>query len=122
RMAARASIQPRRRSASTMKKFSVSLASSSADPAARTLARFSGFLRGRWRQGAGFWGIQMSQRNKKQISKGLTFLCAAFAPALLFVMALFASADRASAQGFPARTVKIIVPFQAGGSADVLPR
>jgi tripartite-type tricarboxylate transporter receptor subunit TctC len=64
----------------------------------------------------------MSQRNKKQISKGLTFLCAAFAPALLFVMALFASADRASAQGFPARTVKIIVPFPAGGSADVLPR
>src|SRR6185437_15849734 len=64
----------------------------------------------------------MSQRNKKQISKGLTFLCAALAPVLLFVVAFFASADRASAQGFPARTVKIIVPFPAGGSADVLPR
>ncbi len=37
-------------------------------------------------------------------------------------MTPFAGADRASAKGFPDRAVKIVVPYPAGGSADVLPR
>src|SRR5665213_2821770 len=64
--------------------------------------------------------MQMSQRNKKQISE--TFWRAALIPALLVLAALFAGPQGASAQGYPNRTVKIIVPFPAGGSADVLPR
>ncbi len=41
---------------------------------------------------------------------------------LLILAALCVGAPRAAAQGYPDRTVKIIVPFPAGGSADVLPR
>jgi tripartite-type tricarboxylate transporter receptor subunit TctC len=41
-------------------------------------------------------------------------------PAL--VLALGAVAVPAQAQDFPARTVKIVVPFPAGGTADVMPR
>ncbi len=64
----------------------------------------------------------MSQRNKKQISKGRAFWCVALIPVMLVVTVLFAASDCASAQGFPDRTVKIVVPYPAGGSADVLPR
>jgi len=41
-------------------------------------------------------------------------------PAL--VLALGAMAIPAQAQDFPTRTVKIVVPFPAGGTADVMPR
>src|SRR5579862_8468182 len=41
-------------------------------------------------------------------------------PAL--ALALGAMAVPAQAQDFPTRTVKIVVPFPAGGTADVLPR
>ena len=41
-------------------------------------------------------------------------------PAL--VLALGAIAVPAQAQDFPSRTVKIVVPFPAGGTADVMPR
>jgi tripartite-type tricarboxylate transporter receptor subunit TctC len=41
-------------------------------------------------------------------------------PAL--VLALGAMATPAQAQDFPTRTVKIVVPFPAGGTADVMPR
>jgi tripartite-type tricarboxylate transporter receptor subunit TctC len=73
--------------------------------------------------------MQMSQRNKKRISEvfqwtmGCQPFCrAALIPALLLLAALFVSRDAAMAAGYPDRTVKIIVPFPAGGSADVLPR
>ena len=60
----------------------------------------------------------MSQRNKNQIS---AFLRPALMPALV-VLATLLAATVARAEEFPARTVKIVVPFPAGGSADVLPR
>ncbi len=41
---------------------------------------------------------------------------------LLILAALCAGLTGAAAQSYPNRTVKIIVPFPAGGSADVLPR
>ena len=41
---------------------------------------------------------------------------------LLILLALCAGSTGAAAQNYPARTVKIIVPFPAGGSADALPR
>jgi len=41
-------------------------------------------------------------------------------PAL--ALALGAVAVPAQAQDFPTRTVKIVVPFPAGGTADVMPR
>src|ERR1700754_2274726 len=37
-------------------------------------------------------------------------------------VAAFALSHGASAQDYPARTVKIIVPFPAGGTADAMPR
>jgi tripartite-type tricarboxylate transporter receptor subunit TctC len=73
--------------------------------------------------------MQMSQRNKKQISEVIqmkkvwrAFWRITLVPSLLVLAALFAGPGGASAQGYPNRTVKIIVPFPAGGSADVLPR
>jgi tripartite-type tricarboxylate transporter receptor subunit TctC len=36
--------------------------------------------------------------------------------------AVLAASSAASAQDYPARTVKIVVPFPAGGTADVMPR
>jgi tripartite-type tricarboxylate transporter receptor subunit TctC len=41
---------------------------------------------------------------------------------LLILLALCAGPTGAMAQSYPDRTVKIIVPFPAGGSADALPR
>jgi tripartite-type tricarboxylate transporter receptor subunit TctC len=48
----------------------------------------------------------------------------AFVPVLAQVVALAlgAMATPARAQDYPARTVKIMVPFPAGGTADVMPR
>jgi tripartite-type tricarboxylate transporter receptor subunit TctC len=46
--------------------------------------------------------------------------CGWLLPAL--VLALGAMAVPAQAQDFPTRTVKIVVPFPAGGTADVMPR
>jgi tripartite-type tricarboxylate transporter receptor subunit TctC len=46
----------------------------------------------------------------------------AIASTLLILVALCAGPTGAVAQSYPDRTVKIIVPFPAGGSADVLPR
>jgi len=40
----------------------------------------------------------------------------------LVLAALLAAAPRAQAQDYPARTVRVIVPFPAGGTADVMPR
>ncbi len=40
----------------------------------------------------------------------------------VLVLALSAAAVPARAQDYPARTVKIVVPFPAGGTADVMPR
>ncbi len=40
----------------------------------------------------------------------------------IVLAALFAILPPAAAQDFPARSVKIIVPFPAGGTADVMPR
>jgi tripartite-type tricarboxylate transporter receptor subunit TctC len=48
-----------------------------------------------------------------------------FRPGLLAITALvaaLAAAPSAGAQDYPTRAVKIIVPFPAGGSADVVPR
>jgi tripartite-type tricarboxylate transporter receptor subunit TctC len=42
--------------------------------------------------------------------------------AALALAAMLAAPVAATAQDFPARTVKIIVPFPAGGTADVMPR
>jgi tripartite-type tricarboxylate transporter receptor subunit TctC len=41
---------------------------------------------------------------------------------VLFLLCLATLAMAAQAQGWPAKTVRIIVPFPAGGSADLLPR
>ena len=38
------------------------------------------------------------------------------------IAALLAAASSAGAQDYPSRPVKIIVPFPAGGTADVMPR
>jgi tripartite-type tricarboxylate transporter receptor subunit TctC len=38
------------------------------------------------------------------------------------VAVLFSAAKTAKAQDYPSHTVKIIVPFPAGGTADVMPR
>lgn len=40
----------------------------------------------------------------------------------LFSMAIFSIAGLASAQGYPAKTVRLIVPFAAGGSTDIMGR
>src|SRR4051812_12203701 len=42
--------------------------------------------------------------------------------AMVALIAALAAASSAGAQDYPTRAVKIIVPFPAGGSADVLPR
>src|SRR5256885_11478126 len=42
--------------------------------------------------------------------------------AIAALVAALAAAPSAGAQDYPTRAVKIIVPFPAGGSADVLPR
>jgi tripartite-type tricarboxylate transporter receptor subunit TctC len=43
-------------------------------------------------------------------------------PITLALAAMLAAPSSASAQEYPARAVKIIVPFPAGGTADVMPR
>jgi tripartite-type tricarboxylate transporter receptor subunit TctC len=43
-------------------------------------------------------------------------------PITLALAAMLAAPSSASAQDYPARAVKIIVPFPAGGTADVMPR
>src|SRR4029079_1126094 len=40
----------------------------------------------------------------------------------LALAAMLAALPRADAQDYPSRPVKIIVPFPAGGTADVMPR
>src|SRR3954449_4396619 len=42
--------------------------------------------------------------------------------AITALIAALAAAPSANAQDYPTRAVKIIVPFPAGGSADVVPR
>ena len=42
--------------------------------------------------------------------------------AAIALAAMFAALPGASAQDYPSRPVKIIVPFPAGGTADVMPR
>jgi tripartite-type tricarboxylate transporter receptor subunit TctC len=54
---------------------------------------------------------------------GASHLCIARTIALVFCLAGFYGVDNsARADGYPDRVVKIIVPFPAGGTADVLPR
>jgi tripartite-type tricarboxylate transporter receptor subunit TctC len=43
-------------------------------------------------------------------------------PLALSILTLGAAAAPAQAQDYPARTIKIVVPFPAGGTADVMPR
>jgi tripartite-type tricarboxylate transporter receptor subunit TctC len=46
----------------------------------------------------------------------------AFVRSVLFAAILGMAAGAAAAQDYPARSVKIIVPFPAGGTADLMPR
>jgi tripartite-type tricarboxylate transporter receptor subunit TctC len=55
---------------------------------------------------------------KNKMTKALLALCAV----LLWCAAGALSAAPAHAQSYPARVVKIVVPFPAGGTADVMPR
>lgn len=43
-------------------------------------------------------------------------------PSRLLLAALFVASLPAQAQGYPARPIRIIVPFPAGGTADLMPR
>jgi tripartite-type tricarboxylate transporter receptor subunit TctC len=65
----------------------------------------------------------LSIKSKSMMSKNRAVSsrrCGWTLPAL--VLALGAMAIPAQAQDFPTRTVKIVVPFPAGGTADVMPR
>jgi tripartite-type tricarboxylate transporter receptor subunit TctC len=58
----------------------------------------------------------MMSKNRAMSSRRLRWTLPALA------LALVATAAPVRAQDYPARTVKIIVPFPAGGTADVMPR
>jgi tripartite-type tricarboxylate transporter receptor subunit TctC len=58
----------------------------------------------------------MMSKNRAMSSRRLRWTLPALA------LALVATAVPVRAQDYPARTVKIIVPFPAGGTADVMPR
>jgi tripartite-type tricarboxylate transporter receptor subunit TctC len=65
----------------------------------------------------------LSNKSKSMMSKNRAVSSRRFGwtlPAL--ALALVAMAIPVRAQDYPARTVKIIVPFPAGGTADVMPR
>jgi tripartite-type tricarboxylate transporter receptor subunit TctC len=67
--------------------------------------------------------LKVSIKSKSTMSKNRAALSRRFGwtlPAL--ALALGAIAVPAQAQDFPTRTVKIVVPFPAGGTADVMPR
>jgi tripartite-type tricarboxylate transporter receptor subunit TctC len=67
--------------------------------------------------------LTKTPKSKSMMSKNRAALSRRFGwmlPAL--VLALGALAVPARAQDYPTRTVKIVVPFPAGGTADVMPR
>jgi len=45
-----------------------------------------------------------------------------FVALFTLTLALTAATATAHAQDYPARVIKIVVPFPAGGTADVMPR
>jgi hypothetical protein len=67
------------------------------------------------------WGVQMSAREvtRAQVARERMSLVKAFACALFAALACQAEAR---AQNYPARAVTVIVPFAAGGPADITGR
>jgi tripartite-type tricarboxylate transporter receptor subunit TctC len=59
--------------------------------------------------------IDRIRTGERRFARGLVGSC-------LLACVLIAGNDRAAAQAFPARTVRMIVPFPAGGTADAIPR
>jgi tripartite-type tricarboxylate transporter receptor subunit TctC len=59
---------------------------------------------------------------KPMTSKNRAVVCRRFGWMLPALALAAAAASPAQAQDYPSRTVKIVVPFPAGGTADVMPR
>jgi tripartite-type tricarboxylate transporter receptor subunit TctC len=93
-------------------------------------------LRRRWPRSTHFWataatgyrggvvliGVTMDHEQGSMSGSSVASRLRAFVGAVLAAAILGMAAGAAAAQNYPTRAVKIIVPFPAGGTADLMPR